>query len=912
MLKNFFITFVLVLISVELSAQLVINEVSQGPGGNPPSEYVELVVVGTKTCTDSCISLQNWIIDDNNGFFGSNGIAGGHLRFNADPQWQCMPYGTIIVIYNATNPYTGIVIDETDANNDNIYFLPSNSTFFEKDLTVPVGGTVSSTYAGSVYSAGGPSWGALGMQNGNDVFQTVSPTNLMAAYHSVGWGSSAGMDITFVGSASGLLFQNENILNNNPYTQVNWASQSETFGSPGVGNSFANTTWINNMQNSAQSIETTINETICDGDSFFFDNQYLHLLGTYQDTLVSALACDSIITLNLNIQVCTNCAMDIGNDTLICGPVNILLDAGIFDEYLWQNNSTNSTFLATSTGTFWCQGSNFDTTNLVVNSGFESGNVNFTTDYIVGTGGTWGQLSNPGTYAVSTSPNLVHNNFQFCNDHTSGTGNMMVVNGSNTPNQSVWCQTITVTPNTDYYFSIWAMSVENTNPTNVASLFFELNGTQIGTNFSPSLTACNWQQYNQTWNSGASITADLCIYNHTITGNNDFAIDDIFFGEVCTVSDTLNISNTPANIISDTIEICFNDSTLVFGQMQGITGIYNDTILTTLGCDSLYYQTELIVGGSLFSNQDIFLCFSDSIFLENAWQNTSNVYIDTVQATNTCDSLVYTNLTVFAAPTSDTSIVCSNNPINVGFVVISTIPNYFACDSFINVQQVIYIKLDTIPLAPIEICIGESVSIFGVNQSQSGEYVDPNAILSVGLCDSLTYIQELIVNPLPNVFAGNDITIEIEESVILQATGAQTYSWNNGETNSILNITPQETFNYVVLGTDSNTCSSYDSVMVIVLFPAVNIFLPTAFSPNGDGVNDLFRIVNETDFEEISLSIYNRWGEAVFESDINYTYWDGDYKGTPQPIESYIYNIQATAKKNKQQFKVSGSVTLIR
>lgn len=65
----------------EAKAQLYINEINQGPGGTPPNEYVELVVVGTKTCSDSCANIQNWIIDDNNGFFWSKRYSCGTYPF---------------------------------------------------------------------------------------------------------------------------------------------------------------------------------------------------------------------------------------------------------------------------------------------------------------------------------------------------------------------------------------------------------------------------------------------------------------------------------------------------------------------------------------------------------------------------------------------------------------------------------------------------------------------------------------------------------------------------------------------------------------------------------------------------------------------------------------------------------------
>ena len=63
------ITFVLVmLVALQTKAQLVINEISQG-GQNPSIEYVELLVVGTNSCTSSTVDLRSWVIDDNNGTF---------------------------------------------------------------------------------------------------------------------------------------------------------------------------------------------------------------------------------------------------------------------------------------------------------------------------------------------------------------------------------------------------------------------------------------------------------------------------------------------------------------------------------------------------------------------------------------------------------------------------------------------------------------------------------------------------------------------------------------------------------------------------------------------------------------------------------------------------------------------------
>ncbi|MGB1018956.1 MAG: gliding motility-associated C-terminal domain-containing protein [Chitinophagales bacterium] len=58
--------------------------------------------------------------------------------------------------------------------------------------------------------------------------------------------------------------------------------------------------------------------------------------------------------------------------------------------------------------------------------------------------------------------------------------------------------------------------------------------------------------------------------------------------------------------------------------------------------------------------------------------------------------------------------------------------------------------------------------------------------------------------------------------------------------------------------------------------------------------------------------MFNRWGERVFNSTAFITEWDGTYKGKDQPIDNFVYYLEATAKANKKQFKISGSITIIR
>jgi gliding motility-associated-like protein len=232
----------------------------------------------------------------------------------------------------------------------------------------------------------------------------------------------------------------------------------------------------------------------------------------------------------------------LGNDTTLCPGNTVTLTAPTgYDYYNWSDSSHLQFLNVSTTGTYAVE-VGIVLNNIVVNGNFESGNTGFTTSYAPGTGGPYGTLSNPGEYAIATNPNSVHMYFSSCPDHTpTGIGRMMVVNGSGTPNSLVWSQTVAVTPNTDYQFGTWVMSV--VSDPNVANLQFAINGVQLGGIFSTSPNSCIWEQFTNTWNSGAASSAVLSIYNqNSVNTGNDFALDDITFAPVCKKTDTINVT----------------------------------------------------------------------------------------------------------------------------------------------------------------------------------------------------------------------------------------------------------------------------------------------------------------------------------------------------------------------------------
>src|SRR6478735_11611780 len=78
---------------------LIVNEFSQGDQSS--REYIELLVVGDRTCTDSTADLRGWIFDDQNGWYGTGSISTGHYRFANVTNWAAVPFGSIILFYNS-------------------------------------------------------------------------------------------------------------------------------------------------------------------------------------------------------------------------------------------------------------------------------------------------------------------------------------------------------------------------------------------------------------------------------------------------------------------------------------------------------------------------------------------------------------------------------------------------------------------------------------------------------------------------------------------------------------------------------------------------------------------------------------------------------------------------------------------
>jgi gliding motility-associated-like protein len=121
-------------------------------------------------------------------------------------------------------------------------------------------------------------------------------------------------------------------------------------------------------------------------------------------------------------------------------------------------------------------------------------------------------------------------------------------------------------------------------------------------------------------------------------------------------------------------------------------------------------------------------------------------------------------------------------------------------------------------------------------------------------------------------------------------------------------LTPT-TFTLTVTSPDGH-CSATAQAFVDIKYNNI-LVTPNAFTPDGDGVNDEFQVFFGPELTGISLRIFNRWGDKLFESHTIGEYWDGTYLGKPQNPGTYVYMVEARFL-NKERKNYSGSFVLLR
>ena len=250
-----------------------------------------------------------------------------------------------------------------------------------------------------------------------------------------------------------------------------------------------------------------------------------------------------------------------------------------------------------------------------------------------------------------------------------------------------------------------------------------------------------------------------------------------------------------------------------------------------------------------------------------------------------------------------TASACRNYTLNgqtynTSGVNTQTLTNAAGCDSIITLHLTIATPLFT--TIAQSICAGQSFN----GHSANGIYID--TLVADNGCDSIIKLQ-LTVLPDPSPYLGIDTSLCVGDSLVLYPGKFTTYTWQDGSATD--HITIRKPGSYSVAVTD-NCGSATDEI--IIKEGICGIYFPTAFTPNNDGLNDLFKILWSGNLTEYHLSVYNRWGQKVFETFDYSKGWNGSFNGQIQSSQTFVWSCQFKRQGDAKRIKKKGIVTLIR
>lgn len=439
--------------------------------------------------------------------------------------------------------------------------------------------------------------------------------------------------------------------------------------------------------------------------------------------------------------------------------------------------------------------------------------------------------------------------------------------------------------------------------------------------------------------NGSFATAVNLVPNLAVTGAGNFTLANLtipttsVYGTgykirvVCiSTTNTLTVIGTELNLTINVVPIIITQP-VAGGQIcEGGSKVFS---VTTANTGTLNYQWQqnsgsgfinvtntgiysgattpnLILNGIPISNTNSYQCVVTNL----CGSVTSNaVTVDVINCNPPPVNLAST--TVFNAPLS----ICTGNSFPVNFYSLGTYTsgNIYAVElsdvngSFANPTN-LQATLDSNLNGAL--VINDVVIPQGVTPG-TNYHIRVTSTYPVG---TFTSFGPMSVYTFPEINAGNDISIYEGGSTQLIASGADSYQWDFSNSLSCLDCAdpvayPEITELFKVTGT-SDGCSAYDTVRVTVKYK-VNIVIPSAFSPNGDGENDVLRVLG-SGIKTMRLQIFNRWGEQVFYTENAATGWDGKYKGKDVDPGSFVYKLEATLIDSPEVTSTKGTVLLIR
>ncbi len=277
---------------------------------------------------------------------------------------------------------------------------------------------------------------------------------------------------------------------------------------------------------------------------------------------------------------------------------------------------------------------------------------------------------------------------------------------------------------------------------------------------------------------------------------------------------------------------------------------------------------------------------------EHIYTETGN-YIDTFVTAQHCDSIIRLNLTV------------SSLKVNLGD------NQRFCSDDFVSlVLDPMVENTGSMPVSYLWKLNDKEVSREGKYLVQvQGDY-SMRASNGDGCSDSDRVLVEIVDNPKVAVRMQPEDFCENNNAELLATSDIPDvlWSWNTGETSDRITVTSPGMYTVTA---DNNGCTGTAHFNIAVC--PCNVWFPNAFTPNEDGINDLFGPIISSSFVEYEFIIFNRWGGRVFATNDPTEWWDGRIHGQYASVGVYYFTLFYTCESapEMQQLK-HGSITLIR
>lgn len=618
-------------------------------------------------------------------------------------------------------------------------------------------------------------------------------------------------------------------------------------------------------------------QTICEGDSFLYNNIQQKTSGSYLDTFINAKGCDSIRTLLLTVNPKTFSTI---NQTICEG-----------DSFLGRNVAGTYVDILKGQNAKGCD--SIRTLNLTVNLKTVS-----TINQTICEGTSFLGRNASGTYKDT----LKGQNANGCDSIRTL---ILTVN-----NRSFTTINKTICFGKDFegYNSSGTYRDTFTNAVNCDSIR-TINLTVLAKNeifYTKSI--CLGDTFEGKFVSG--------IYRDTFKDKN--GCDSI-------VILTLTVNNPSSFSFSQTI--CEGDNYL--GHTN--SGIYKDTLVNSKGCDSIRTLTLTVLPKNIVEN--ISICQGKSY----RGHTTDGSFIDTFIDNIGCEKISRLTLSVIKTTYGVTSqTICFGQKYqgyNTTGIYNYTIKNAAGCDSVVTLNLTVRPSIIKNRLRDTTLCENDSVTFnpgpgfflytWSNNTTKQTLTTNQSGMHFVKLMDVNRCVEAdtafVSFYKAASVFIGNDTLIygndKIEIIPILSSPSnknglkwspARLFSCDTCFSQYFSIINPETVF---VKYTDFNGCKAYDTLFVDYIKEGAIAF-PNVFSPNGDFKNDFFSF-NGEGAKNIYLQIFNRWGEKVFETNDVNDKWDGTYKNEPQPNENYVY-IATITLINNRTLLFKGSVSLIR